>query len=184
MSSGWNDLVRQWAGRWRRLEFCRKWINYRTLTNLELMNKREEAWTKQIYWITFLYYCHGMKQQRPLAPTLYIHISQKHKIPWKSRSNICTVQCKQMARIPNCISTWNVLPDKIKKAENIRIFKKEMEKQFNCGTYKSKTNPLDHTHNVFFGKILTQIKLKLSPLKSQLFNYNLIDNPFCPAWRL
>ena len=32
-----------------------------------------------------------------------------------------------------------------------------------------------------FGKILTQIKLKLSPLRSQLFNYNLIDNPFCSA---
>ena len=25
------------------------------------------------------------------------------------------------------------------------------------------------------------MKLKLSPLRSKLFNYNLIDNPFCPA---
>ena len=93
----------------------------------------------------------------------------------------CRLQSYKTSFFPNCISTWNALPDKIKKAENIRIFKKEMEKQFHFGTYKLKTNPLDHTHNGFFGKILTQIKLKLSPLKSQLFNYNLIDNPFCPA---
>ena len=33
----------------------------------------------------------------------------------------------------------------------------------------------------WFGRILTQIKLKLSPLRSHLFNYNLTDNPFCPA---
>ena len=93
----------------------------------------------------------------------------------------CRLQSYKTSFFPNGMSTWNALPDKIKKAENIRIFKKEMEKQFNFGTYKSKANPLDHTHDDFFGKILTQIKLKLSPLKSQLFNYNLIDNPFCPA---
>ena len=42
-------------------------------------------------------------------------------------------------------------------------------------------NSLDHTHGGLFGRILTQIKLKLSPLRSHLFNYNLTDNPFCPA---
>ena len=29
--------------------------------------------------------------------------------------------------------------------------------------------------------VLTQIKLNLSPSKSQLFKYNLTDNPFCPS---
>ena len=33
----------------------------------------------------------------------------------------------------------------------------------------------------FIWNFLTQIKLKLSPLKSHLFNYNSTDNPFCPA---
>ena len=73
------------------------------------------------------------------------------------------------------------IPEKIKKAENIRIFKKEIKIHFNMRTSQSKEFPLDHTHDGFFGKILIQIKLKLSPLRSQLFNYNLIDNPFCPA---
>ena len=62
-----------------------------------------------------------------------------------------------------------------------------MEKQLNFGTYKTTSQKhissmIDHTHNGFFGKILTQMKLELSLLRSQLFNYNLIDNPFCPAF--
>jgi hypothetical protein len=38
-----------------------------------------------------------------------------------------------------------------------------------------------NSHDGFLGKIFTQIKLNLSPLKSQLFKYNLTDNPFCPS---
>ena len=44
-------------------------------------------------------------------------------------------------------------------------------------------NSLEHTHGDQFERILTQIKLKLSPLRSHLFNYNLTDNPFCPAYK-
>ena len=40
----------------------------------------------------------------------------------------CRLQSYKTSFFINCISTWNALPDKIKKAENIRIFKKEMEK--------------------------------------------------------
>ena len=81
---------------------------------------------------------------------------------------------------------WNTLSEKIKKAENIRIFKKEIKIHLNMRNsfisfHFTKHFPLDHTHDGFFGKILTQIKLKLTPPRSQLFNYNLFDNPFCPA---
>ena len=30
------------------------------------------------------------------------------------------------------------------------------------------------------GKIVTQFRLGFSPLRSELFTYNIIDNPFCP----
>jgi len=33
----------------------------------------------------------------------------------------------------------------------------------------------------FFGKMLTQIRLGLSPLRHYLFTYNLTDNPFCAS---
>ena len=41
---------------------------------------------------------------------------------------------------------------------------------------------LDHSHQGFLGKVLIQIRFVLSPLRSHLFKYNLIDNPFCTAF--
>ena len=40
---------------------------------------------------------------------------------------------------------------------------------------------LYHSHGRFFGKVLNQMKFKLSPLKAHLFGYNMTDNPFCPG---
>ena len=40
---------------------------------------------------------------------------------------------------------------------------------------------IEHTHMGYFGKILTQIRLGLSPLRGQLFKYNISDNPYCPS---
>ena len=39
----------------------------------------------------------------------------------------------------------------------------------------------DHSYRGFLGKILIQMRFELSPLRSHLFKYNLIENPFCPA---
>ena len=50
--------------------------------------------------------------------------------------------------------------------------------RYNLNDVKSTTN---HFHDGFFGRFLTQIKLKLSPLNAQLFEYNLTENPFCAA---
>ena len=70
------------------------------------------------------------------------------------------------------------LHKKFPKHSNIQ---KDIKIHLNIGTQTLNGNSLDHTHGGLFGKILTQIKLKLSPLRSHLFNYNLTDNPFCPA---
>ena len=74
------------------------------------------------------------------------------------------------------------MSEHIKNATNLSTFKKELKNHMNIGINESKkNNSLNHSHEGFFGKILTQIKLKLSPLRSQLFNYNLTENPFCPS---
>ena len=39
-----------------------------------------------------------------------------------------------------------------------------------------------YLHKGKLGAILTRIRLGLSPLRNQLFCYNLIDNPFCPSY--
>ena len=58
--------------------------------------------------------------------------------------------------------------------------KEKLKFYFKIKNRTEKFNPLNHLHDGFFGRILTQIRLKLSPLKSQHFQYNLIENPFCP----
>ena len=74
-----------------------------------------------------------------------------------------------------------------KKIGLLRRQKKEYKNHTNIGIDESKkNNPLIHSHEGYFGKIstqikLTQTKLKLSPLRSQLINYNSTDNPFCPS---
>ena len=67
-------------------------------------------------------------------------------------------------------------------ASNRLLSLRGLKNHTNVGIDESKkNNPLNHSHEGFIGKILTQIKLKLNPLRSQLFNYNLTDNPFCPS---
>ena len=93
----------------------------------------------------------------------------------------CRLELYKKSFFPNCIAIWNNLPDSIKNSQNIPTFKKHIKIHLNIGTQSLNENSLDHIHDGLLGKILTQIKLKLSPLRSHLFNYNLTDNPFCPA---
>ena len=82
---------------------------------------------------------------------------------------------------PDCISIWNKLPNSAINAANIISFKKEINQHFKIENRAEKFTLFYHFHDGFFGKILTQIKLKLSPLNAQLFEYNLTENHFCAA---
>ena len=39
----------------------------------------------------------------------------------------------------------------------------------------------DFSHQGFLSEVLIQMRFEPSPLRSHLFKYNLIDNPFCPT---
>jgi hypothetical protein len=93
----------------------------------------------------------------------------------------CRLTTYRKSFFPACISIWNKLPKTTTNASNIASFKNEIKNYFKIENKSEKLNPLNHSHDGFFGKILTQIKLKLSPLKDQLFKYNLTENPFCPS---
>ena len=49
------------------------------------------------------------------------------------------------------------------------LFQKEINQHFKIDYRVENFTPFYHAHDEFFGKILTQIKLKLSPLNAQLF---------------
>ena len=90
----------------------------------------------------------------------------------------CRLESYKKSFVPSTIETWNNLPDSIRNSNKLFTFQTHIKKHFNID---KQANPrlLYHSHGSFFGKLLNQIKFKLSPLKAHLFSYNLTDNPFC-----
>ena len=82
---------------------------------------------------------------------------------------------------PNCTKLWNALPDAIKISDNLSIFKTRLKIHLGKENNSRIFPKLEHFHDGFYGSLLNQIGLKLSPLRAQLFRYNLNDNPFCPS---
>ena len=77
---------------------------------------------------------------------------------------------------------WNDLLEELTKAESIPVFKRKIKIWLNMKNLSGINFDIrDHSHQGFLGKVLIQMRFKLSPLRSQLFKYNLIDNPFCPT---
>ena len=93
----------------------------------------------------------------------------------------CRLTIYKNSFFPQCIKLWNSLPENIILSENIFTFKKRIKEFIDKNIHRQTSTSLEHFHDGFFGSLLTQIKLKLSPLKAQLFSYNLTDNPFCPS---
>ena len=93
----------------------------------------------------------------------------------------CRLEAYKRSFSPDCISIWNKLPNSTKNAANTVSFKKEINQHFKIETRAENFTLFNHFHDGFFGRFLTQIKLKLSPLNAQLFEYNLTENPFCAA---
>ena len=97
------------------------------------------------------------------------------------KSYYCRLTIYKNSFFPQCIKIWNSLPENLIQSENIFTFKKRIKEFLDKNIHRHTSTPLEHFHDGFFGSLLTQMKLKLSPLKAQLFNYNLTDNPFCPS---
>ena len=80
---------------------------------------------------------------------------------------------------PNCTKLWNALPDAIKISDNLSIFKTRLKIHLGKENNSCILHKLEHFHDGFYGSLLNQIGLKLSPLRAQLFRYNLNDSPSC-----
>ena len=77
----------------------------------------------------------------------------------------CRLVAHKKSFFPDCISIWNKLPNSAINAVNIVSFKKEINQHFKIENRVENFTPFYNFHDGFFGKILTQIKLKLSPFK-------------------
>ena len=102
----------------------------------------------------------------------------------------CRVVCYQQSYFPSVIKLWNGLPSDLVQSNSIALFKIAIRQHLNLSSRLSLTRNLKHFSSGRLGKILTQmicvkifpwqIRLGLSPLNYQLFEYNINDNPFCP----
>ena len=92
----------------------------------------------------------------------------------------CRIVSYKKSFVPSTIAVWNTLPDSIQNSNKLLTFKIKIRKHFNIDK-QADPSMLYHSHGGFFGKVLNQMKFKLSPLKAHLFGYNMTDNPFCPG---
>jgi hypothetical protein len=106
----------------------------------------------------------------------------KDRTPYNLRTamNISAPQIRttsyQKSFFPQSIRDWNGLDLKLRNATSIDSFKDCQKKEINL---KYKTNPLFHHNNSKEAINHTRIRLGLSGLASQRFDYNHIDNPKC-----
>ena len=107
-----------------------------------------------------------------------------HSLRNRSLFHIERINCRLVSYkksfIPSTIAVWNTLPDSIQNSNKLLTFKIKIRKHFNIDK-QADPSMLYHSHGGFFGKVLNQMKFKLSPLKAHLFGYNMTDNPFCPG---
>ena len=95
----------------------------------------------------------------------------------------CRITCYKKSFFPDCIKVWNSLSNVEVNSTSIDAFKYNLEK---LPAFSSKPLLIDtiHYNKVLkgtTGRLITQFRLGLSPLREQLFCYNITDNPFCPA---
>jgi hypothetical protein len=124
------------------------------------------------------------KIQKGLAPPYLTDMCPpltKDRTPYNLRSgcNITTPQSKttvfQKSFFPQSIDDWNKLDAGIRSAKTIETFKENNKKK--C---KFKVNRLYHQYPSKAVTNHTRMRLGLSGLAFQRFEYNHIDNPKCP----
>ena len=122
------------------------------------------------------------------ASYMQLHFLQKNALSVeKSRSNDVLVahKCKltsfSNSFFPAQTKFWNNLLPEIRNCKTFLNFKFKISKKFGNNFLQGDDHFAYSTFSNYYGKILTQIRLGLSPLNHHRFEYKLTDNPFCPT---
>ncbi|MFZ2538543.1 MAG: reverse transcriptase family protein [Oscillospiraceae bacterium] len=89
------------------------------------------------------------------------------------------LMCYKKSFFPSVLSEWNRLPDDFDTVTSLTLFKNKIIQFFNLMPPVNDCVLFDSSFG-YYGKLLNQLKLGLSPLHHHLFIYNIMDNPFCP----
>ena len=113
-----------------------------------------------------------------------IRLSQPERLNIMTRRYRLSTCSSQNSFFSRSSKLWNELPLSVKQSSSLMLFKTRLKMHFSPELKKSQPW---HYHNLFQGKIgrlLMQIALGPSPLKSHLFKYNITDNLFCQLCKL
>ena len=105
----------------------------------------------------------------------------KHNMP--ITEPFCRLTCYKTSFFPECIRVWNSLTSTAVNSASIDVFNSQLLILPEFASIVNLSDALQYNkvlkgHN---GRLLTQFRLGLSPLRNELFTYNITDNPFCQA---
>ena len=78
---------------------------------------------------------------------------------------------------------WNKLSVNLLSSESVPVFKNRLLEWYSGnerGELVIKSHLLPFCAG-YYGKLLNQIRYNLSPLRSHLFTYNIVEHPLCPG---
>ena len=95
----------------------------------------------------------------------------------------CCIECYKKSFFPDCIRIWNSLKNEVVNSTSISLFKNHLLSLPACAHNKHSSDVLQYRKSVkgHTGRLITQFRMGLSPLRNELFTYNITDNPFCPS---
>ena len=95
----------------------------------------------------------------------------------------CRTSCYQKSFFPHCIRVWNSLTNEIVNSTSVSVFSSRLLQLPAFAHSKRSLDSLQYSKVLkgHTGRIVTQFRLGLSPLRNDLFTYNITDNPFCPS---
>ena len=82
---------------------------------------------------------------------------------------------------PSCIFLWNKLTPDVVDSRNVGIFKNHLLTSHLQSSVLIKQGNFECFSSGYIGRIITQMRYGLSPLRNHLFTYNITDNPMCPS---
>ena len=93
----------------------------------------------------------------------------------------CRTTCYQKSFFPHCIRVWNSLTNEIVNSASVSVFNSRLIQLPAFAHSKRSLDSLQYSKVLkgHTGRLVTQFRLGLSPLRNDLFTYNITDNPFC-----
>jgi len=123
-------------------------------------------------------------QQKPLRLTRAYAAENRYMNVQK-----CRLEAYSNSFFPDCVRRWNALDPYITLSGSLAVFKKLLSHhQRDVGIADidqserfMRSSNYSRVCKGYMGRLITQFRLGLSPLRFHLFSYNLSDNPFCPS---